>query len=114
MKDPELEASLRLLDIQLDNWKKLHNLITYGLDKTKPIISTEQEQWKANDQDRVRATLACLNKRSAEVLILHADGFSHQEIAQALRLSPASIGKLLSRAQAAFRKEYIKRYGKPQ
>ena len=44
MKDPELEANLRVLDIQLDNWKKLHNLITYGLDKAKPIISTEQER----------------------------------------------------------------------
>lgn len=44
MKDPELEAKLRLLSIQLDNWKKLHNLITYGLDKSKPIISSEQER----------------------------------------------------------------------
>jgi hypothetical protein len=44
MKDQELEAKLRLLSIQLDNWKKLHNLITYGLDKSKPIISTEQER----------------------------------------------------------------------
>jgi len=44
MKDPDLEAKLRLLDIQLDNWKKLHNLMTYGLDKAKPIISTEQER----------------------------------------------------------------------
>jgi hypothetical protein len=44
MKDPELEAKLRLLCIQLENWKKLHDLITYGLDKAKPIISTEQER----------------------------------------------------------------------
>jgi hypothetical protein len=44
MKDVELEAKLRLLNIQLDNWKKLHNLITYGLDKSKPIISSEQER----------------------------------------------------------------------
>lgn len=44
MKDPELEAKLRLLNIQLDNWKKLHNLTTYGLDKSKPIISSEQER----------------------------------------------------------------------
>jgi hypothetical protein len=44
MKDQELEAKLRLLSIQLDNWKKLHNLITYGLDKSKPIISSEQER----------------------------------------------------------------------
>lgn len=44
MKDLELEAKLRLLNIQLDNWKKLHNLVTYGLDKSKPIISSEQER----------------------------------------------------------------------
>jgi len=44
MKDLELEAKLRLLNIQLDNWKKLHNLMTYGLDKSKPIISSEQER----------------------------------------------------------------------
>ena len=44
MKDKELESKLRLLTLQLDNWKKLHDLITYGLDKAKPIISTEQER----------------------------------------------------------------------
>lgn len=32
-----------MLNIQLENWKKLHDLITYGLDRAKPIISTEQE-----------------------------------------------------------------------
>ena len=30
--------------MQLENWKKLHDLITYGLDKAKPIISAEQER----------------------------------------------------------------------
>jgi hypothetical protein len=44
MKDRELETKLRLLAVQLDNWKKLHDLITYGLDKAKPIISAEQER----------------------------------------------------------------------
>jgi hypothetical protein len=44
MKDQELETKLRLLTLQLDNWKKLHDLITYGLDKAKPIISAEQER----------------------------------------------------------------------
>ena len=44
MKDKELETKLRLLTLHLDNWKKLHDLITYGLDKAKPIISTEQER----------------------------------------------------------------------
>src|SRR3954469_17030447 len=44
MRDKALETKLRLLTLQLDNWKKLHDLITYGLDKAKPIISTEQER----------------------------------------------------------------------
>ena len=44
MRDRALETQLRLLTLQLDNWKKLHDLITYGLDKAKPIISSEQER----------------------------------------------------------------------
>src|SRR5437588_344237 len=44
MRDTKLETKLRLVALQLENWKKLHDLITYGLDKAKPIISTEQER----------------------------------------------------------------------
>ena len=44
MRDKVLETQLRWLTLQLDNWKKLHNLITYGLDKAKPIIFAEQER----------------------------------------------------------------------
>ncbi len=44
MRDRKLETKLRLVTLQLENWKKLHDLITYGLDKAKPIISTEQER----------------------------------------------------------------------
>jgi hypothetical protein len=44
MKSRALETKLRLLTLQLESWKKLHDLITYGLDKARPIISTEQER----------------------------------------------------------------------
>jgi hypothetical protein len=44
MRDKELETNLRLLTLQTENWKRLHDLITYGLDKAKPIISAEQER----------------------------------------------------------------------
>lgn len=44
MRDKKLETKLRLVSLQLENWKKLHDLITYGLDKAKPIISSEQER----------------------------------------------------------------------
>jgi hypothetical protein len=44
MRDRILESKLRLITLQLENWKKLHDFITYGLDKAKPIISAEQER----------------------------------------------------------------------
>ena len=44
MIDPILENDLRLLTLQVESWKKLHNFITYALDKAKPIISVEQER----------------------------------------------------------------------
>ena len=44
MRDKELETKLRYLTLQLDSWKKLHDFITYALDKAKPIISAEQER----------------------------------------------------------------------
>jgi hypothetical protein len=44
MRDKRLDTKLRLLSLQLENWKRLHDLITYGLDKTKPIVSSEQER----------------------------------------------------------------------
>src|SRR3954468_19890519 len=44
MRDKKLETNLRLLTLQLDNWKRLHDFITYALDKARPIISAEQER----------------------------------------------------------------------
>jgi hypothetical protein len=44
MKEVNLETQLRLLGLELESWKKLHNFITYALDKTKPIISADQER----------------------------------------------------------------------
>src|SRR3982751_3457726 len=44
MRDTSLETQLRLLSLQTESWKKLHDFITYALDKSKPIISPEQER----------------------------------------------------------------------
>jgi hypothetical protein len=44
MRDKDVDSQLRLISLQLDGWRKLHELITYGLDKAKPIISVEQER----------------------------------------------------------------------
>jgi RNA polymerase sigma-70 factor (ECF subfamily) len=77
------------------------------------VTSSEHPDSVADRQDRVRRTLAALEKRSVEMLVLRSEGFSYQELAQALDMNPSSVGTILNRAQQAFRKEYIKRYGKP-
>jgi RNA polymerase sigma-70 factor (ECF subfamily) len=63
------------------------------------------------EQERVRLVLSMIGRRQAELLLLRSQGLSYEEVASALELNPASIGTLASRAQNAFRKEYIKRYG---
>lgn len=63
------------------------------------------------EQDRVRLVLSVIQTRQAELLLLRSQGLSYEDVASALDLNPASIGTLISRAQQAFRKEYIKRYG---
>ena len=55
--------------------------------------------------------LAVIDRRQAELLLLRSQDLSYEEVASTLEMNPASIGTLLSRAQNAFRKEYIKRYG---
>jgi RNA polymerase sigma-70 factor (ECF subfamily) len=63
------------------------------------------------EQGRVRAVLAAIPPRDGEILLLRHDGASYSELASSLHLNEASVGTLLSRAQQAFRKEYVKRYG---
>jgi RNA polymerase sigma-70 factor, ECF subfamily len=65
----------------------------------------------AEERGRVRAVLAAIPSRQAELLLLRSDGHSYDELASTLSLNPASVGTLLSRAKQAFRKEFIKRYG---
>lgn len=74
--------------------------------------STPYDLFSASEeQGRVRAVLAALPRRHSELLLLRHEGLSYAELASSLQLNPASIGTLLSRAQEAFRKEYVSRYG---
>jgi RNA polymerase sigma-70 factor (ECF subfamily) len=67
-----------------------------------------------DERDRVRAVLAALKPAQASLILLRAEGFTYAEAAAALALNPASVGTQLARAEAAFRKEYTKRYGIPK
>jgi RNA polymerase sigma factor (sigma-70 family) len=64
-----------------------------------------------DEQQRVRLVLSTLRRRDASLLVLRSDGLAYDEVASALGLNPASIGTLISRAQRAFRTEYVRRYG---
>jgi hypothetical protein len=75
MRDKTVETQLRLLTLQLDNWKKLHDLITYGLDKARPIVSAEQERQfteiRANllqESEHVFGTLGILAELSGRAM----------------------------------------------
>jgi RNA polymerase sigma-70 factor (ECF subfamily) len=72
----------------------------------------EEIRATSEEQERVRLVLGVINRRHAELLLLRCDGLSYEEVASTLDLKPASIGTLLCRAQEAFRKEYVNRYGK--
>jgi len=76
--------------------------------------SPEQLHSEAQDQQQVRRVLAALKHRDSELLILRSEGMSYEETAEILGVSDTSVGTLLRRAQNAFRKEYIKRYGQPR
>jgi RNA polymerase sigma-70 factor, ECF subfamily len=62
-------------------------------------------------QAHVRTVLSAIAPRQAQLLLLRSEGLSYGELASALELNPASVGTLLARAQQAFRREYVTRYG---
>jgi RNA polymerase sigma factor (sigma-70 family) len=75
------------------------------------VSTPEEVHAAAEKRGHVRAVLADLDARDAELLILRASGIGYSEIAEALEINPASVGTLIARAQRAFRKEYVSRYG---
>ena len=73
----------------------------------------EEAHQATEERDRIRLVLASLDARQAELLLLRSNELSYAEVAAALELNPSSVGTLISRAQQAFRKEYVGRYGEP-
>jgi RNA polymerase sigma-70 factor (ECF subfamily) len=59
------------------------------------------------EQEQVRAVLAQMKPRSAELLSLRYSGLSYREIAAALELAPGSVGTLLARAEQEFETLYM-------
>jgi len=60
---------------------------------------------------RVRAVLASLKPSQAQILILRSTGLSYNELAESLGVQRGSVGTMLVRAEAEFRKRYRQMHG---
>jgi RNA polymerase sigma factor (sigma-70 family) len=65
----------------------------------------------AEQVERVRQALDRLPLRDRQLLLLRHEGYRYREIADALGLTPSSIGTMLVRAGEAFRKAYHGLFG---
>jgi RNA polymerase sigma-70 factor (ECF subfamily) len=80
-------------------------------DLARGLPTPEEARAAEEEREHVQDVLAALEPRQAELLLLRGSGLTYEEVAGALDLNPASVGTLVSRAQEAFRKEYISRFG---
>jgi RNA polymerase sigma-70 factor (ECF subfamily) len=66
---------------------------------------------KADERRLVRAALAQMKPKTAQLLVLRHSGLSYQELASTLGLAPGSVGTLLTRAEQEFLTNYQKMGG---
>jgi hypothetical protein len=92
----------------LDSWKKLHDLITYGLDKARPIISAEQERQfteiRANllqETEHVFGVLGVLGELSGRAMNVLQRGVSVRGVRE---LSPEEVRRLETEWNGVFTK----------
>jgi len=96
-------------ELRRSRYETVFAFLSSYLSKRPP--SPEQISVAKEEQEQVRVVLNRLSRRDAELLLLRNSGLSYCEIADSLRLKQSSVGTLLSRAEQAFRKEFIKLYG---
>jgi RNA polymerase sigma-70 factor, ECF subfamily len=101
------------LHLAFDSLKKRRRRAHYeGLAPAPAALQNPEEALRQQEQQgRVRQILAALNPVQTSLLVLRSEGYSLAEMAEMLALNPNSVGTLLARADTAFRKEYVIRYG---
>ena len=67
---------------------------------------------RAEARVRVRAVLADMKVREAQLLVLRYTGLSYKEVAEVLDIAPSSVGTLLARAEKVFEERYRELEGK--
>ena len=96
-------------ELRRSRYEAVFAFLSSYLPKRAP--SPEQIRVAEEEQEQVRVVLNRLSRRDAELLLSRNSGLSYGEIADSLHLKQSSVGTLLSRAEQAFRKEFIKLYG---
>jgi RNA polymerase sigma-70 factor (ECF subfamily) len=66
----------------------------------------EQETIMSEERELVRKVLDKMKPRSAKLLVLRYSGLAYAALADALQVNPASVGKMLARAQDEFQLLY--------
>jgi RNA polymerase sigma-70 factor, ECF subfamily len=102
------------LRLALDHLKACKRRTHYEAQAPPPaaVQSPAEAFDRLEQQHRVRQILTAIKATHAELLILRSEGYKLTEIAAIQGINPKSVGMLLARADEAFRKEYVKRYGK--
>lgn len=102
------------LRLALDSLKKQKRRAFYegAADGPAALPTPEESLARRQEQERVRSVLGALKPDFASLLVLRSDGLTLNEAAAALGFKPSSVGTFVARAEAAFRKEWERRYGK--
>ena len=66
-----------------------------------------QDLLRSEQCNRVRAALSAMKPVYAEMLILRSGGASYKEIAEVMKMRFGSVGTLLNRAEADFKRRYL-------
>jgi RNA polymerase sigma-70 factor (ECF subfamily) len=80
-------------------------------DHVAPYEQPDEAYEREETRLRVRAALAALSERDRDVLLLQAEGFDYDEIAQATGLSRGAIGTTLARARKRLLEVYTQGEG---
>jgi RNA polymerase sigma-70 factor (ECF subfamily) len=101
------------LRLALDGLKKQKRRAHYesAAEGAHPVQTPEQDLARREEQRRVRQVLAALKPDFALLLVMRSEGLTLREAAAALDCNPSSVGTFVARAEAAFRKEWERRYG---
>lgn len=101
------------LRLALDSLKMRKRRAHYESQAPGPraVQNPEEAAQRREREARVREVLAAIKPDQSALLVLRSEGYSLAEIGGLLYLNPNSVGTLLVRAEAAFRKEYVNRYG---